>query len=865
MRLEPPNRRAARTFARKVRKTGTFEWRNYWRTRPLEEHTVLYEAFSGNGMLCNPEAIFRQLHGDPAYARFKHVWVLDDPARHESTVREFAHDPRVRFVEYRSAGYFRALATSKYLVNNATFPPEFSKRDGQVYLNTWHGTPLKRMGYDAPEGGVGARNVLRNLVSADYILSSSDYMTERMYVRAFRLTNIFRGAVITEGFPRVDRQFLHEGQLQELRHRLRRAGVMVDEGANVVLYAPTWRGSSFQAPVNDVAVLGDRVRALRDRLPDGTVVLLKVHQQVFDFALQHPELRDVLVPNAIPTNQLLALTDVLVNDYSSVCFDFLSTGRPILFFTPDQRNYERDRGRYLEDHELPGPVVTTIADLARLIGATGTGDPDDPQLTHRHEYAAAQARFAPHDDGGAAARVVDVVMGGRTAGHRVAPIEQDGRESILIYLGGMKSNGITASVLNLMANIDHGRFDVSALYNYTAEADQRKNEADIDPRVRLFPRLGTMMPSKRHRRDRIRLQTIGMDAPHLDLQSVSSLFHEEWRRCFGEARFDYVIDYSGYAPFWSFLLLQGRAKSHSIWLHSDLRADQMREVDGRRPHETNLRAVFSTYPAHDHLVSVSPALSEMNAANLSDIAPADKFTWASNTLNYQRIQTMAHGVRAEQGPRQAEFSLSVGALPAAVEALAERHGLAAVVTEVDRQQALAKVLPRLEPGTFTFITVGRLSPEKNFGRMIEAFDRVRREHPLTRLVVVGGGPMLGELQAMVSRLGLSEAVILAGQQLNPYAIMAHCQCFVLSSDYEGHPMVFLEARALGLPIVSTDFPSMRSALPEGVGVVVDPNPAALAAGMSQALAGTVQSKPFDVPTYNNDCLDQFYSAIGVSV
>jgi glycosyltransferase involved in cell wall biosynthesis len=122
--------------------------------------------------------------------------------------------------------------------------------------------------------------------------------------------------------------------------------------------------------------------------------------------------------------------------------------------------------------------------------------------------------------------------------------------------------------------------------------------------------------------------------------------------------------------------------------------------------------------------------------------------------------------------------------------------------------------------------------------------------------------MLDGLKTRVDRLGLSEVVTIAGQQANPYAIMAQCDCFVLSSDYEGHPMVFLEARVLGLPIVSTDFPSINGALPEGAGLVVSRDTQALAAGMRSALAGEVPTKPFDAAAYNAEVIAEFYSAIG---
>src|SRR5688572_173562 len=99
-------------FVRKVRKTAPIEWRAYTQRLPVRPHTVMYEAFAGSGMLCNPEAIFRALLNDPEQQHLTHIWVLRDPKASASTTREFEDHSRVRFVKYRSPSYFKALATS---------------------------------------------------------------------------------------------------------------------------------------------------------------------------------------------------------------------------------------------------------------------------------------------------------------------------------------------------------------------------------------------------------------------------------------------------------------------------------------------------------------------------------------------------------------------------------------------------------------------------------------------------------------------------------------------------------------------------------------------------------------------------------
>jgi CDP-glycerol glycerophosphotransferase (TagB/SpsB family)/glycosyltransferase involved in cell wall biosynthesis len=829
MALKSRQARTVRRLVRKIGRAGPHELRVAFRSRPVDPDLVVYESFAGNGMLCNPEAIFRALLGDPEQQHLRHVWVLDDLSAHASTVDEFSGDGRVRFVRRGSLGYHHALATARLLVNNATFPPDWGKRPGQTYLNTWHGTPLKAMGYDEAQGGWGARNVLRNFMMADYLLSTGPFMSEQMYEHAYRLTNVAPGEIVEVGYPRTDLQFGGEDRLERTRSRLRSAGVTLAAGDTLVLLAPTWKGESFHTPRNDAADLAALVDDLQGRLPAGHRVLLKVHQQVYRHAVAEPRLAGRLVPNSVPTNAVLGLADVLVTDYSSIFFDFLATGRPILFHTPDRDEYDGYRGSYLALDELPGPQSGTAAELADLIGAVGSGTSIDPVVTHGERYDAARARFASQDDGGATQRVLDVVVRGRREGHAVRHTRRDGRRTLMLYLGGMMSNGITSAALNLLRTIDHSAWDVSVVMGAINNDDRRANADSIDPRVRQFVRTGSATMSKSLWRTRRRLMRGHLDEiPPAALARVDAALEQDWRRVVGTARFDHVVDFSGYSPAWTFLLGHAPAGTRSVWQHNDLLADQMREVGGRRPHENNLRAVFTSYARFDHLVSVSEALRDVNAHALAAWAPPEKFVAARNTIDVQRIVSGA----SEDAPEEV-----FGALRPATDATAP----------------------------FVFVAVGRLSPEKNHQRLLEAFSIAHRTHPEIRLVVVGDGPLRADLTARASRLGLDGLVLFAGQQRNPWAIMAAAQCFVLSSDYEGQPMVILEARTLGLPVVSTSFVSVGSAVGDGEGLVVERSAPALGAGMVAAAEGRVPRPGFDPVAYNEVVLQEFERAVGATV
>jgi CDP-glycerol glycerophosphotransferase (TagB/SpsB family)/glycosyltransferase involved in cell wall biosynthesis len=828
----------------KIRRGLRYELHAMWRRRPIRPGTVFYESFGGNGMLDNPEAIFRELRDEPEFADFEHIWAITDKRLYRRTIAEFAHDKRVRFVTSRSVAYFRALATSQYLINNATFPTEFGKRDGQTYLNTWHGTPLKRMGYDMDDGPFEAANTLRNFLAADYLLAANPFMTEQMYKKAYRLQGIYTGTVIEEGYPRIDRQRLDEETFLLERARLETAGLRLG-GRNIVLYAPTWKGTSFSRPEDDIDELLTTVQQLQNRLGrDRYVVLLKTHQSVAQYARAIPALAGVLVPNDVPTNVVLGLASMVVTDYSSIFFDFLATGRPVFFFTPDISEYSDGRGLYFAPASWPGPVCTTIESLAEqiLLAADGTESPAQLGLW--------RDRFTAREDGEATRRVIDVVFRGARTGYRVRDLSMNEKTSLLIYLGGMRSNGITSSALNLLHSIDHEHYDVTVTFARANRGQSRQNQRHIDPRVRQLPRLGGMNGSKLVQLRRKLNDLVGTTHRHKSDAALLNMWDDEWNRVFGPSRFDHVIDFSGYSPFWSALLLHSPRATRSIWLHNDMAAEVNRVVRGRRRLKRGLLATFALYREFQALVSVSPALAELNRANLTGYAPYYRFVAARNLLDTSRVVA---GARIDV--RELED------YPPAVDSVT---GETLLDDEGDPVRPIPDWANELAASSELrwFVTVGRFSPEKNQARLLRAFATVSREHPAARLLIVGYGPLRSTLEKQLISLGLGGKAFVVGPFMNPYALMAASDCFVLSSDYEGQPMVLLEAATLGLPIVTVAFGSAQSALPGRQLTIVEQSDDGLAQGMRAFLRGEVPASSVDIAAYNKRAVAEFSEAIG---
>ena len=318
-----------RRVARKIGLAALTSCARAVRAWPVERDLVVYESFAGNGMLCNPEAIFRALLADPEQQHLRHVWVLADLGAYASS-RGGVQARRSGALRPAGVARVRPGAGDGRAASSTTRPsrPTGASVPGRPISTRGTGRRSRRWATTRRRAGGAPANVLRNLMMADYLLSTSEFMSEQMYEHAYRLVNIAPGRLVEVGYPRTDLQFGDERQRAATRARLRSEGVVVADDQSLVLLAPTWKGESFHTPRNDAADLAVLVDELEQLLPAGHRVLLKVHQQVYAFAAAEPRLAGRLVPNHLPTNAVLGITDVLVTDYSSIFFDFLARADP---------------------------------------------------------------------------------------------------------------------------------------------------------------------------------------------------------------------------------------------------------------------------------------------------------------------------------------------------------------------------------------------------------------------------------------------------------------------------------------------------------------------------------------------------------
>ena len=804
-----------------------------YKRQKVDDHKILYESYWGRGMADNPYALFLELLSRDSYRTYTHVWVLDDFERNQPMLQKYKDNPKVQFVLFGSEEYFNELASAKYLLNNTTYPHYFVKKAEQIYINTWHGTPLKSMGYEIKEGSSYSANTVRNFLHADYLLSANKLMT-RMYLKSYKMEGILPGKIIEEGQPRND--LLFHGKREEVYEKLKAYGVSIEKNKKIILYAPTWREAGEGGLNVNPEELLDVKKKLEEVIgKDKYHILIKPHQYVYQQLKDREEYRNLLIPATVDANELMILADILISDYSSIFLDYMVLGRPILFYVPDLETYKEMRGLNIKLEELPGPYSDCISDIAENIQNI-----ELVQEKFKEKYQRMRQKICGKDDGKVCARIADAIFE-KSRKCSVVTGQHD-KKRLLISCGGLAENGITHSFLSLLEQIDYDEWDVTALVGDDPKdpAKHRKIN-EMNQNVRALVLCGFRASTWKEEQRRIITVRHGLYHPIWKRICPWEMYDREYRRIVGMAEFDYIVDFQGYNVILTSVLSRGKAKKKSIWLHNDILADMNKKVNGKKKNWECLHYNVSMYPYFDSLVSCSKEVMKVNREKLAVKETYHKFGYAKNTVNEKRMEEC----------RRHQNTVWI-------------HGQEYLVkneakTSDDSRKIEIVRLP--EQGYIYFLTMGRMSVEKNHTALIKAFARLRKENENIRLVIIGAGPLEKQIKALVERENLCPYVTLAGNIDNPFVFMERSDCFILPSTHEGQPMVLLEARVCGMPIIVSDFSTVNDSLYPNGQLLIGQDEESIYEGLKAFTKGKVPKCDFDLQQYNQEAYEEFQMAI----
>ena len=511
----------------------------YYDKCPVFKNIILYEAYAGRGLLCSPYAIFKMFSKRSDFRDYTHVWVLENEAKAEEAAKEWKQE-NIIFVVRDSEQYLEYLCKAGVLINNLSFPPYYTKKPEQLYINTWHGIPLKTLGFDIPDGRITGLNTIRNFLSVDVFLSPNRFMTD-IFKNAFRLDGIFEGGIMESGMPRNDNLF-HTDK-KEIIKKLRKYGVEVDDTKKIIMYAPTWKGEKYSNP--DISTesyfeLIDKLEQVVDT--DRYQMLVKPHQIVYKHIVENGKvLTDKFIPADIDANEIMSIVDVLISDYSSIYFDFLASLRPVIFYIPDLEEYLENRGLYFGIDKLPGPIAKNLDELGKMCA-----DIDTAVAPYKEKYDIEKNWACGNDDGNVCSRVIDKLIVKRDFSGLIR-CDVTSKKRIIAYSGNPNNESEKKRVEDFIKKLDYDKYDLTLIVPHIATDNVLEWIRNIDPRVRVLRRIGKEAVVKTNYKYSDMLHAHDLSKENLSKEKqdiISDICSREMLRTTGQTHFECVYDFS---------------------------------------------------------------------------------------------------------------------------------------------------------------------------------------------------------------------------------------------------------------------------------------------------------------------------------
>lgn len=771
-------------------------YREFHDVLPIQSTTILYESFGGEGISDNPLAIFRKVDGDPRFKGWNHVWVIDNFDKIPADLRARRD---VFFVTKETTLYMRYLATARYLINNATFPSYFVRREGQDFLATWHGTPLKTLGYDIASTPLQRANTARNLIQASFFIAPNKH-TEHVMLERYGVKELFTGTSLMSGYPRID-MLVNAGAAEKQRI----VDLLdLDPTKPIVLFAPTYRGHWATPEIETNALIETLERLKSDKYN----LVFRGHYFAEE-ALMKLDLPVKVAPHAIDSCQLLSVVDVLISDYSSIFYDFLITSRPIIHYIYDWDYYVEHRGVYFGKSDLPGIVCEDEASLLEAVEACIA----HPQRQITPVYTRNRELYCLHEDGRASERVVEALFFGNiTCRSDFSPSEG---ARILVHGGDLQADGRTRTMQAAVRALhDAGAvmvtmIDRRAIIN---NEDRIRTSQGMIDYTDVLVRFGGICYS---------LEEAWISSLSSAQNGFISLEHEqafdaalrhEVRRLLGRATFDVVIDMDGTRPFWTQLLAMVDANHHV--LHLDEKFPEA--LASALPH---LRRNLPWLSRFDRVVCDSSHLADSNSRTLSALQCDVAVAAAPPLIDVAEILRLAE--RAPEGDNYALF-------------------------DADERIKLVNQQPLDEAG--------------DHGTLIDALEILIANGQDAALYLLGEGDRRVPLIADAASRGLASRVHLIGPVENPYPYLKDADCAIYASSASGVSLI--EAGVVGSRVVSATPVASGDDADSRWAVVVEGGAKGLAAAIGSVLDAPSAAPSFNPASYVSAALEGVLTQVG---
>lgn len=473
----------------------------YYEKLSVDETIIFLEARNGKEIDGNIYYIAKVLFASPDFAGYR-VYVSAEDEKKARIIKKKlnrisrnggAEGPEIIIVE--SKEYYRICATAKYIICDSTLKNFFMKKEGQIYLNVWHGTPFKVMGKRVVHEPHAIGNAQKNFVIADYLLYPNEYMMKHM-VEDYMIADVSRARILLGGYPRNSIFFDEENRkLIESEYN--------PEGKRVYVYMPTYRPEQMGDYLNVI------LKQMDELLSEDEILFAKVHPLAaskIDFERFD---RVKAFPENFETYEFLHLADCLITDYSSVFYDFAVTGKKIVLFTYDEEDYLSTRGLYEPISSLPFPQLKTVQET--IEAARTPKDYDDSEFIKK--FCSLESEAA------ADCLCRRVVLGEKSASIRELDMPNNGLENVFVYAGNLSPGHRTDEAMRWLAEADKSLANYYLIFKRLDVAERKETLLNLPEGIRYFGIAG---------------KNYSTGNPEKDREYAN-------RRCFGNTRIDKEI------------------------------------------------------------------------------------------------------------------------------------------------------------------------------------------------------------------------------------------------------------------------------------------------------------------------------------
>ncbi len=310
---------------------------------PIKKKTIIFVSLGGRNYDDSPRDIYEYIRSKNYFSDWTFIWAFINPDRYDI--------PGAKVIKFGTFSYLRTLLSCQVWITNGGIDKgvDFSRK-GCIIVNTWHGTPIKKI-----QGEENANQVLKLYRQNKPIDKNTIRCCQSDYDKAI-LSRVFRAdkdCFVMSGLPRNDK--LLEYTPKDIDKAKIKLGIPLSK--KVILYMPTYREYLINADNEIYLKPPINLKKWEDSLSNEYVLLVRAHYAVSaSLGIKEGSFAKDVSKYA-PLSDLYAMADILISDYSSAFFDYSIYGRPLRCFAYDYERYEKERGFYMDmEKELPCPI-----------------------------------------------------------------------------------------------------------------------------------------------------------------------------------------------------------------------------------------------------------------------------------------------------------------------------------------------------------------------------------------------------------------------------------------------------------------------------------------------------------------------------